>query len=42
MRIECFVSYAEDVCDIAIQIIETLQSENIGPLKKLICVCPLN
>jgi len=31
MRIECFVSYARDDRDIAIQIIETLESENIEP-----------
>ena len=31
MRIECFVSYTGDDRDIAIQIIETLQSENIEP-----------
>lgn len=31
MRIECFVSYTKDDQDIAIQIIETLESENIEP-----------
>jgi hypothetical protein len=31
MRIECFVSYTGDDRDIAIQIIETLQSENVEP-----------
>ena len=31
MRIECFVSYTGDDRDIAIQIIEALQSENIEP-----------
>jgi len=31
MRVECFVSYARDDRDMAIQIIETLESENIEP-----------